>query len=608
MPPRKSLLQKRDAQPGEATSEPKASAAGSPEHAENGLVRLQRVAGNAAVGRMLSRRPPAPKLVQREADAEHTQQQSNTDFTADEQDFPALGFRGHTTLIPPGIRVVSTQSGQPAASKLHAGDILMTINGNMLWGAGDLSMALASANDGDQITFSVFTTTAEPQNNAGDLAGGNTDEAGGNMGDFFEDWSQGTEGGGELAENSVMESVTNEAEDAFGGMFEDTVWAKRDPQIQRAPADTGLENMTMPRVISVTLPVNKEDLEPAVRDWPKVLPEVTRGRGQHVTKVAGEARVTAPSVAMGHVTRGQMKMVKKLQENRLALPANQLDKMVMETYKGDKNAGYRYNGGGSKNVDPSGGANPKRAEVISAIQAEIGGEGGYSAVNTYDGEGITLGRGFTGGALAIVMQKFFNKVPQARDIFLDVGVTWEGNKCRAVNFETGGIEVGDDAERMLQFDTGFLSLFINIAEGQMGEEMARKLAQSQNEGTVALNVPDSVVNTWSDIWTIRMAAHFIHGRGVLNWGSFAGTGGNTREVVKVAVPAIGGKISKELGGALVMTAEQTHVFASNVAKGKAKEGFDSPAPITIVPPLAEGSMTGVVLWHKSGNQYYKLTM
>lgn len=605
MPVQKTLSrQQADTPKTSRTSQPEASNMSdtTPADPQNApILGLQRKVGNAAVARMFARKTPNPSI-QRDTDSQTNPdgQQAKgpeTDFTADEQDFPELGFRGHTTLIPPGVRVVSTISGQPAADKLHPNDMLISINSNMLWGAGDLSSAIIQAQDGDNITFSVLTQGSTPLPNVPNSNGQGQQNP---LSDLFEDWN-----GAHEEELGTSGNVAANDQPSNGGtsdFFEDTVWTKRAANIQREPDNQA--SIPTPQVITVTLPVNKEDIEPPVSDWTKVLPTVGRDFKTKIKKVSGKAAINVPAVDVGHITRGQWKMIEKIKANRAALPA-EADKYAMETFAGDKNAGYRYNGQGSKNIDPTKGTDPKRQEVIKQVQQEIGGEGGYSAVNTYDDAIVTLGRGFTRVILAKIMQQVFQQKPEIKEMFMKVGVMWENNTARVLNFENGGIEEGDNALRLIQFDTGILNLFVSLAES---EEYGATIAKAQNDNTAALKVPQFVVDTWTDMWAVRLAAHSIHGRGALSWGSFSSTGGDVRKIMKIVTPVIGGKIKEDHGGALVMSETQTHVFVDNIARGKAKEGFDSTSPITLALPLAKDSMKGVALFHINGNKYYKQTL
>lgn len=605
MPPQKWLA--RQPKPAQQNTHPPQSEATQSSDTTSGdpqympVLGLQRKVGNAAAARMLAGKTTRP-TIQRDTASQASGGEGEgkgleTDFTADEQDFPELGFRGHTTLIPPGVRVVSTVSGQPAESKLHPNDLLISMNANMLWGAGDLRDAIIQAKDGDQITFSVLTQSAMPNGPAPGLQGQQNP-----LGDFFDPWNGGSPQQGQHSGASGGGGKQPSGGGGMGGFFEDTVWAKRAANIQREPDASA--SIPVPQVITVTLPVNKEDIEPPIREWTKVLPTVGRDFKTKITKVAGKPEIKVPAVDIGHITRGQLKMIEKIKDNRKALPA-EADKYAMETYQGDKNAGYRYNGQGSKNVDPTGGTDAKRQEVLKQIQLEIGHEGGYSAVNTYDDAIVTLGRGFTRVILAKIMQQVFQAKPEIKEMFLNVGVTWENDKARVLNFENGGIEEGDNALRLIQFDTGILNLFVSLAES---EEYGATIAKAQNDHTAALKVPQSVVNTWTDIMAIRLAAHAIHGRGALSWASFSATGGDVHKIMKIVTPVIGGSIKEDHGGALVMSEIQTQVFVNNMAHGKAKEGFDSPAPVVLKPPLAKDSMKGVALFHISGNKYYKQTL
>ncbi len=580
------------------------------------VLRLQRLVGNTATRRLIQRDPQPAEPTAPSFDP-------STDTIIDQQDFPALGFSGHTTVVPPGVRVTDTTSGQPAAERLHAGDILLTSNGDMLWGASDLAMKVDAATDGDEFTFRVFTLTGATAPTPGGGRGGG--EGGGQGGEqgvdspHIEDQPQPGEGGILDSAGEGWERVKQGASDLWdqwtgggdessggdggdSGVF-DELWTKRDPAaiIQRDEVQE-MPVVPTPRMIVVSLNVNKEDVEPPITKWNSVLPVVGRDAKTKIRKTAQSTVLTnVEKGTVGHVTRGQQRMIEKLRANRAALPA-EADKLKMNSYKGDKQAGYMYTGAGSKNIDPTGGGSPKRREVIAQIQAEIGGEGGYSAVNTYDDAVVTLGRGFTRQVLAKVMQQVFAEAPAVREKFMNVGVTWENGTARVVNFENGGIEEGDNALRLLQFDTGVLNLFISLAES---EDYGKSIAKAQNDNTDALKVPDSVGNSWTDMNAIRLAAHLIHWRSAVRWSDYARTDGSVLQVLQKAMPVIN-KASRDasLGNAMVMTEEQTGI-TRKIGNGCAKGVMG--AAITIAP-VQDTSLSGFALFKAGGGKYYKVPL
>lgn len=596
------------------TSEPQ-SAEYAAETPKTGLFALQRKLGNRATGQLLG--AARRTHIQRELDSQGSQQINDmglpqTDMP-DGQTFQEVGFRAHTTTIPPGVRIESLDAGQPAAERLHVGDVIMTVNGAMLWGAYDLRQILDAAADGDQLVLSVFTQSSMPVPIPGG-GGSGTDPLGGGgglvPGDFFEDWSQ-DEDDEEVADNGGGGGFFDEwlggggGENSGGGFFDDSdsIFAKRMPgsehrKIQREAS--GSPQIPVPGVISVTLNVNKEDIEPATTDWPRVLPVAKRDFKTKITKVRDKAELKIPAVQLGHVTRGQWKMIEKLKANRDALDPGTV--LAMNGYKGDRQAGYIYNGSNSKGIDPTGGGSPKRREVIAQIQQEIGGEGGYSAVNTYDDAIVTLGRGFTRQILAKIMQQVFAEAPAVKQMFVDVGFTWENGIARAVNFESGGIEEGDSALRMIQFEPKVLNLFVTLAESNAYGNI---IAKAQNDNTDALKVPDSVVNSWTDMNAIRLAAHLIHWRSARGWSWYAKTDGSPLQVMQVVAPIInGGTRNAQLGNAMVMTEEQTGIvrkIANGVAKGT------MGAATAVVSPEA-GSLSNMALFAAGGGRFFRMPL
>lgn len=243
---------------------------------------------------------------------------------------------------------------------------------------------------------------------------------------------------------------------------------------------------------------------------------------------------------------------------------------------------------------------PKRAAVMTAIGKEIGREGGWSAVNTYDDAIVTLGAGFTRAMLAQVMQKLFAADPGAEQKFLDVGVTWSGNQALVVNTASGAVEEGDDALQILRANMKIIGMFVTMAEGP---EHGQQITDAQNAvllGTAG-NVPQSVVDTWTDMMAVRLVAHLIQWRSSKTWSDYAGTGGDVKAILKILIPAAVGRADPTRGGATFLTAEQTGILRS-FAEGKAAAAMTGPAALP--EDVAKGPYSGHVFFETSSGYYH----
>jgi hypothetical protein len=332
------------------------------------------------------------------------------------------------------------------------------------------------------------------------------------------------------------------------------------------------------------------------RDWPTALPHAGRGAGQHITKKKGSAELNMPAMPAAKLSDTNQRIVAAIQQARDQLPAPD-PKIASHSYGGDSQAGHMYTGSDNKNKPSTATSkDPKRAAIMTEIDKEIGREGGWSAVNTYDDAIVTLGAGFTRSMLAQVMQKFFTADPGAEERFLDVGVTWSGGKALVVNTATGAVEEGDDALQVLRANLKIIGLFVTMAEGP---EHGQKLADAQHNvvlGTAG-DVPQSVVDSWTDMMSVRLVAHLIQWRSSKPWSAYAGTGGDVKAILRVLIPAAVGKEDPARGHATFLTKEQTGILRS-FAGGKAGTAMTGPAALPA--DIKTGSYSGHIYFEADG--------
>jgi hypothetical protein len=317
-----------------------------------------------------------------------------------------------------------------------------------------------------------------------------------------------------------------------------------------------------------------------VREWPTKLPHATRNKKTAITVDSGGGKVNIPDVTVPELSKEQQAIVAAIKKNREGIQENL--GLKLEKYGGKKDRGYIY--GGNPKSDPSpnlASADKRRAEVNKVVWKELAGEGGSSAINTYDEQILTWGKGFGGaaGLLPDVVRRFFEKAPDVKETLLDAGFTLADGKWLAVNTETGLVEEGKNALRLIQFDKKVLSLLIKVSE-DAGSKQKFVDAQWGSISALAGNVPDAALK-WADT-SIALIAHCIHWR-PSGWSPYLGTGGDVKEIVKV-IGKIIGKVDPKRGNATFVTADATFILRK-FAEGAAASGMSAagPLPEDLVP-------------------------
>ncbi len=169
-----------------------------------------------------------------------------------------------------------------------------------------------------------------------------------------------------------------------------------------------------------------------------------------------------------------------------------------------------------------------------------------------------------------------------------------------VNTASGAVEEGDDALQLLRADLRLIGLFVTMAEGA---EHGQKLATAQHDvilGTAG-DVPQTVVDTWSDMMAIRLVAHLIQWRTSKPWSAYAGTGGDVKKILQILIPAAIGKVDAARGNATFLSAEQTGILRS-FAGGKAGTAMTAAAPLPA--DIATGAYGGHVFFETAGGFFH----
>jgi hypothetical protein len=240
---------------------------------------------------------------------------------------------------------------------------------------------------------------------------------------------------------------------------------------------------------------------------------------------------------------------KKIEANRNAIN----DRTDTQTYgKGPGNTltksgnGHMYTG---KNLydAPVTGSSKQDSEVKTSINTELKREGGYSSINTWDGQVFTYGRGFaTGGGLVKLLKIILAKDPKYKNIFLQVGIGIKGNDIVVIGSDRK-VTANDEskkaytASKLIRSDTRLQSFFMELGEKkEYGQDVADAQVQLlQTSG--AFNYPSYVIdtenNTYKDSWnasSVRLMAHLKHwAPGGANWNTtdYSDTKGDLMQVL-----------------------------------------------------------------------------
>jgi hypothetical protein len=313
-----------------------------------------------------------------------------------------------------------------------------------------------------------------------------------------------------------------------------------------------------------------------VREWPTRLPHAARNAKTAITVDSGGGKVNIPDPAVKapELSKEQQAIVAAIKKNRDGIQENL--GLKLEKYGGKKDRGYIYAGTPASDPSPNlANANKRRAEVNKVVWKELAGEGGASAINTYDEQILTWGKGFGGaaGLLPDVVRRFFEKAPDVKDALLDAGFTLADGKWLAVNTETGLVEEGRNALRLIQFDKKVLSLLIKVSE-DAGSKQKFIDAQWGAIAANAGNVPDAALK-WADT-SIALVAHCIHWR-PSGWSPYLGTGGDVKEIVKV-IGKIIGDVDPKRGNATFVSPTSTYILRK-FAGGAAASGMSAAGPL-----------------------------
>jgi hypothetical protein len=266
-----------------------------------------------------------------------------------------------------------------------------------------------------------------------------------------------------------------------------------------------------------------------IKSWPQSLPIAKRSQKERINVTFYESQkapTASDSFKRQQLSEEQKCMLQGVKRNRSEIDTKML---TLQRYRsiinGRRILQYGYVYPGKTPQEPSTIRNLTEAtsdrgsEIKKVVWAELKHEGETSAINAYDSQLLTWGRGFgaRAGMLPQVMEILFKDGAMAeafRSYGIDFIAAEKEKGYRVVNLRTGAIEVGVDALRLIQTDPRLLGVFVKIAEDQ---RYSQQVADAQWE-IVAKNagaVPQYATN-WDDRW-IALVSHISHWWPAAGW-------------------------------------------------------------------------------------------
>lgn len=219
------------------------------------------------------------------------------------------------------------------------------------------------------------------------------------------------------------------------------------------------------------------------------------------------------------------RMIKVMLENRESLE-------VRKDLSPQPSGGYMYPG------DPSAlKSGSKVSNLEKLAMKELMGEGGPTAVNTYDTNKppLTLGAGFLQDNAIEWMSTWLGRDPAARRRFLEAGLDIAGGKIQAVQAD-GTIVTGKPAMAVFAASPKLLSLFMTVGEDPASLPEAVKAQQEWiRQHHVIAAAREAEAAGWSNE-AIAVSMHINHWLFAFGWGTNKGaylaTGGDMLKIVK----------------------------------------------------------------------------
>jgi hypothetical protein len=368
-----------------------------------------------------------------------------------------------------------------------------------------------------------------------------------------------------------------------------------DPRISHVRGNTAVKPVTpgtiQRQASGATSTASAAPITPdGINKWPEILPKAQRATGEKI-KVTLHGKKIAPTlsnVSLGVIstTLGdmQMQIVKQIKTNRDQVDTSKLSLMPYRSQ-------YGYSYSGTTPVSPSaiqimGSAPQNRADQVKKlVWEEMRSEGGTSAINAYDIQMLTWGRGFAGaaGTLPFVMKILF-KDPEVRNTFLPYGIAYQ-NGWMVVNTDTGHIETERNALALIQATPQLLGVFIKIAEttnADPAKNLSQKVTNAQWQVLTMRGAAGDVPQwayQWDDRW-IQLVAHISHWWPKTGWSKEYMRAKSIRDILMIWGDKAAGK--KEANGAMIVSNADTlgnfKVWGKGVAWQAITSVYAEPMP------------------------------
>ena len=266
-----------------------------------------------------------------------------------------------------------------------------------------------------------------------------------------------------------------------------------------------------------------------VKKWPQLLPLAKRSQKEQISVTFyGDEKAPAAGDSFKRLrTNEEQKcLLSAVNRNRGGIDTSMLKLQRYRTIiNGRRILQYGYVYLGKTQQEPSAirsiklDTSDRAAKIKRVVWEELKHEGETSAINAYDSQLLTWGRGFgaRAGLLPQVMEILF-KDPAVAEAFLSYGIDFVAREkekgYRVVNLRTGAVETGVDALRLIQTDPRLLGAFVKIAEDP---RYSQQVADAQWE-IVANNagaVP-TYAASWDDRW-IALVSHISHWWPAAGW-------------------------------------------------------------------------------------------
>lgn len=266
-----------------------------------------------------------------------------------------------------------------------------------------------------------------------------------------------------------------------------------------------------------------------VGKWPQSLPVAKRSQNERINVTFYEtqkAPAAGDSFKRLRMNEEQKCMLSGVKRNRSGIDTKILKLQRYRTIiNGRRILQYGYIYPGKTPQEPSAirrlpkDAPDRAGKIKKVVWDELRHEGETSAINAYDSQLLTWGRGFGArtGMLPQVMEILFKDraVAEAfRSYGIDFVAAEKEQGYRVVNLRTGAVETGVDALRLIQTDPQLLGAFVKIAEdSRYGQQVADAQWEivSKNAGAVP-----AYATNWDDRW-IALVSHISHWWPATGW-------------------------------------------------------------------------------------------